>query len=440
MKYLGVFLHEWKHFARSPFKIIALSLFVSASLYGLYQGERLYTKQTAEVEKTQQKVTEERQKQINAYQEGKLVPEDRDWIDISKPLWAIEFSWIYHCKSPSPAMVYSIGQSEQYGFQKKITRWANPYDVDLAEEIANPERLQTGTLDFTFALLFLSPLLLLVLLYNIKGFETEQGFMSLIEIQSTSVNGWLFSRMLFYMLIVLLTILMLIIYGAVRTNVLVEASSAFGQMLFYSIAYLAFWSVLYFLVLKWGKSSIGNALTMIGIYFVFAFIVPAAVYQYLSIRYPVNLMTDLVDARLDKRWDLWDQSEDLRLAQLKDLFPEIEASPLFKDSTSLQIAIRESTSALENKLKKASIKPVEKENQVKNTFIKSTFWFNPVSFFQNRFNAVAQTHFDDYQKYRNEIQTLVDTQIQVLVLDMWKDKKVDEIKYLEYYQLLTKLE
>ncbi len=104
------------------------------------------------------------------------------------------------------------------------------------------------------------------------------------------------------------------------------------------------------------------------------------------------------------------------------------------------MAIRESTSALENRLKKTSIETIETENQIKNTFIESTFWFNPVSFFQNRFNAVAQTHFDDYQKYRDEIQALIDTQIQILVLDMWKDKKVDEQKYLEYYQLLTKLE
>lgn len=440
MKNLWIFLYEWKHFTRSPFKIIALLLFMVASIYGLYKGEKLYHKQRAEVEKIEEKVKAGRQQQITAYQEGKLVPEDRTWIDFSTPFWAIEFSWIYHCKSPSPAMVYSIGQSEQYGFYKKITRWANPYDADLVEEIANPERLQTGTLDFAFALLFLSPLLLLVLLYNIKSFETEQGFISLIEVQSTSRNVWSFSRVLFYFLLVLLTTLLLISYGAMRTNVLTIASAAFGQMLFYSFAYLAFWSTLYFLVLNWGKSTLGNSLKMIGLYFVFAFIIPATVYQYLSIRHPVNLMTDLVDAKLDKRWKLWDQPDSLRLKQLNDLFPEIENSPLLKDSTRLPMVIRESTSALENKLKKASILLIEKENQVKNSFIKNTFWFNPVSFFQNRFNAVAQTHFDDYQNYRDEIQALVDTQIRLLVLDMWEDKKVDEQKYLEYYQLLTQLE
>ena len=440
MKNLAIFLYEWKHFIRSPFKIIALLLYVVASIYGLHKGERLYHKQKAEVQKVEQTVKEERQKQLTAYKEGRLVPEDRPWIDMSTPLWAIEFSWVYHCKSPSPAMVYSIGQSEQYGFQKKITRWASPYDVDLVEEIANPERLQIGALDFTFALLFLSPLLLLVLLYNIKSVETEQGFMPLIEVQYGSKNLWVLSRMTFYVLLLLGTILLLTLYGATLTDVWAEDSAAFGQMLLYSSAYLVFWSVLYFLILQRGKSVIGNTLKMIGLYFIFAFIIPATVYQYLNIRYPVNLMTDWVDAKLEKRWDLWDQPESERQAQLSELFPEIVDSPLSKDSTKLPMVIRESTSALENKLQKENIRSIEKENQIKNAFIKRTFWFNPVSFFQNRFNAVAQTHFDDYQTYRDEIQELVDTQIQLLVLDMWQDKKVDGQKYLEYIQILTKLE
>ena len=98
-------------------------------------------------------------------------------------------------------MVYSIGQAEQYGFYKRVTFWASPYDADMAEEIANPERLQTGTLDFAFVLLFLLPLLLLILLYNIKSAEAEQGFLPLIEVQTASKNAWLLARMSFYFLL-----------------------------------------------------------------------------------------------------------------------------------------------------------------------------------------------------------------------------------------------
>ena len=439
MKNLSIFLYEWKHFTRSPFKIIALLLYLLAGIYGLHKGASLYNKQHAAINEIEIKATQERQVNLNRYESDSLVPPDRTWINLSEPSWAIEFAEVYHHKSPSPAMVYSIGQSEQFGISKKITRWSSPFDGDLVEEIANPERLQIGTLDFAFVLLFLSPLLLLILLYNIKSTEIEQGFMALIEVQSASKNGWLVTRVLFYFLLLLFTNLLLIVYGGLQTGIFSNANEAFWQMLLYSLGYCSFWFVLFFFIVKSGKSIMSNSLRMIGIYFVFAFIIPAAVYQYLSINYPTNLMTEFADAKLEKRWQIWDKSDSLKHAQLGKLFPHIRNSPILNNVDKLSAAIHESTSALENELTKASIQPIEKEKQIKNAFISSTFWFNPVSFFQNRFNAVSQTHYDDYQNYRNEIQRLIDKQIELLVLEMWNDVKVDKKKYEVYCQKLTHL-
>lgn len=436
MNSLAIFLYEWKHFTRNPFKIIALMLYLLASIYGLHKGASLYNKQQAAITEIEQRSENERQSYVNKYNSDSLVPTDRNWINLSEPNWAIEFVEVYHHKSPSAAMVYSIGQSEQYGFSKKITKWASPYDVDLAEEIANPERLQIGTLDFSFALLFLSPLLLLVLLYNIKSAEIEQGFMTLVEVQSASKNTWLISRAMFYFILLLLTNLLLIVYGGLQTNVFVNANAAFWKMLFYNFVYCTFWFALYFFILQRGKSIMGNNLRMIGIYFAFAFIIPAAVYQYLSIKYPTNLMTEFADAKVEKRWQIWDKSDTLRLVELSKLFPIIVNSPILKNDDKRSSAIHESTSALENQLRKASIQPIEIESQVKNDLIEMTFWFNPVTFFQNKLNSISQNHYNDYQKYRTEIQGLVDKQIELLIREMWNDVKVDKQKYLEYCRQL----
>ena len=151
-------------------------------------------------------------------------------------------------------MVYSIGQAEQYGFYKKINVWASPYDSDMAEEIANPERMQTGTLDFSFVLLYLLPLLLLILLYNIKGAEAEQGFLSLIEVQVPSNNTWLFVRVAFYTVVVFFSLVLLLLYGTLLTPIWEQASSAIGQVIFYALLYLIFWTLIfYFLLREWKK-------------------------------------------------------------------------------------------------------------------------------------------------------------------------------------------
>lgn len=439
MKILDVLLFEWKHFIRSPFKIFALILFIAAGIYGLHVGADLFNEQSDEIEKVEQLVSEERGKYLEMYEKDSLIPEDKTWINLGTPLYAIEYSFIYHNKKPSPAMVYSIGQGEQYGYSKKITRWSSPYDSDLVEEIANPERLQTGSLDFAFALLFLSPLLLLVLLYNLKSLETEQGFLPLIEVQSTSENIWLISRMLFYVIIVLLSLVFLIVYGGRLTSVVSDGDGAFGQMFLYSTAYIIFWSILYFFILKTGKSIMGNSLKMIGLYLVFVFIIPATVSQVLSIKYPTNLMVDFADAKLEKRWDVWGQPSEERQEQLSEMFPEIVNSPISNDESRIDMAIRASTSALENQLQIESIQPIEEANKSRNDFIKSTYIINPVTFFQNKFNSIAGTHYDDYQNYRSEIQFLVDKQIEILIVDMWMDKEVDGKKYEEYIETLSRV-
>jgi len=436
MKSLNIFLYEWKHFIRNPFKIVAVLLFVIAAVYGLHNGASLHQQQTTEIEKIQEQVDEDKSKYLKMYEEGQLTDEERPWIDMSTPFWAIWNTPTYHLKTPSPAMVYSIGQSEQYGFYKRVTFWASPYDADMAEEIANPERLQIGTLDFAFVLLFLLPLLLLILFYNIKSAEAEQGFLQLIEVQTASKNGWLLARILFYFLLAVVVISGLLVYGATLTDLFETASNAFVQMLLYSLLYLIFWSLIFFFVLKNGKSILGNTLQMVGVWLLFAFVIPAIVHQSVSIAKPANLMTDFIEVR-DKQEDLY-ANDSLFQEKLIDLFPEIVNSPVYQDSTKINLARNQSASALVNELNKESIAPIEKENQEKNSMIKATYWFNPLTFSQNKLNQISETHYEDYQEYRKQIQGLIDKRTAILVKELWNDTKIDKEKYLEYNQMLNK--
>ncbi len=439
MKYRDLFLYEWKHFIRSPFKIIALVLFVVAGVYGLNKGASLHEQHEREIEKIEKRASEDRQKVIDDYFiTGELNPEDRPWIDYGTPFWSIWFSYVHHFKNPSPAMVYSIGQSEQFGFYKRVTFWASPYDADLAEEIANPERLQTGTLDFSFTILFLLPLVLLVLLYNLKSWESEQGFMQLILVQMPSKNIWLASRVSFYIFLLVATILALLLVGTALTPVFEHSPEAFTQMLFFCIAYLLFWAALYFIFLSGSKTVLGNTLKMSTAYLLFAFIIPASVHQVLSTQYPPNMMTDFIDVR-DRQQELYNQPDSLFQAKLNELYPEILVSSVYKDSTKRGAARNRSAASLVNELKKSSLLLIEEEFEKKNAFIEGTFWFSPVSYFQNRFNTISGTHFDDYQTYRNDVQTLIDKQIRTMVLDTWNNKKIDRSGYEKYIQELEKL-
>ncbi len=437
MSILDIFLFEWKHFSRNPFKVVALLLFLVAAAYGLHHGASLYHEQTATIDVIKTQAAEERQKYISYFDEGKKGPEDRPWIDLTTPFWAIWYNGIYHFKAPSPALVYSIGQAEQYGFYKRVTFWASPYDSDMTQEIANPERLQTGTLDFAFALLFLLPLLLLILLYNLRSAEAEQGFLPLIEVQAISQNTWLLSRVAFYVALLFVAIAALLVYGAFLTPVFSSAPAAFGRMLLFSSFYLLFWSVIFYFIIRSGKSIMGNALNMAGVWLVFVFLIPGLVHQWVSIKKPANLMTEFIDATRDEQEKLFNQPDSVIQAQLDALFPEIVDSPVARDSTKRNLAMNRSSSALANELKKSSIGVIEADNQTKNELIRSTYWFNPIAFFQNQLNAISESHYDHYQHYRDQIQRLIDKQIRTMVLDTWNGVKVDKEQFLHYNKNLV---
>lgn len=437
MTFVNIFLLEWKHFVRSPYKVIAILFFILASVYGIHNGFILYQTHTKEIAKIEKRVSEERQEFLKKHlSEDFSTKQNNNSRDYTSPYWALRQYSLYHFKKPSPSIVYSIGQSEQFGFYKKITFNSSPYDNDLSEEIANPERLLIGTFDFSFALLFLLPLVLMILAFNIKSNETEQGFMSLIEVQVISKNAWTIARVGFYSFLVLFISYCLIFYGSLLMANFQPIKTAMVPMLLYTFLYILFWSTLFLFIIIKNKNLLSIILQMSFSFILFAFVTPGIVHQLLSINYPVNLMTNLIDVR-DQRQELYVQSHDVINSQLKIIYPQIENASIIDDSLKVKSALSQSIPALVNSLKKSNIGVVENEIQSKIDFVNKFNIINPIVFFQNKINAVSETHYDNYQTYRNEIQFLIDKQIEVLIEDIWSGRIVDENRYTDYSKIFT---
>ena len=306
----------------------------------------------------------------------------------------------------------------------------------MSEEIANPERLQIGTFDFSFALLFLLPLVLVILLFNVKSNEIEQGFMSLIEVQVTSRNSWIIARVGFYSFLALLVSYGLILYGSFLMTSFQSIKTAIASMMLYTFFYVLFWSTLFLLIIIKNKNLLSIILQMSFSFILFAFITPGIVHQVLSINYSVNLMTDLIDVR-DQRQELYGKPHDVINSQLKIIYPQIENGSIIDDSLKVKSALSQSIPALVNNIKKNNIDIVEEEIKSKIDFVNKFNILNPVVFFQNKINALSKSHYDNYQAYRNEIQSLIDKQINVLIEDIWSGRKVDERRYKEYSKIFT---
>lgn len=428
MSILNIFIFEFKHFARNNFKIVSVMLFVLASIYALQNGLNLYNNNSAEIEKINKSATEANNKVVEWFEKGKKGPDDRAWVNISQPFWAVWYASVNTVKKPMPLMPLSIGQAEQFGYYKQITNWSTVYDADLSEEIANPERLTTGTLDFGFAVLCLLPLLLIILLFSIGGLERDASFIKLIALQSNDIKKWLFARFLFYFILCILLLFALILPYSILTN------APFTSVVLYllvCIGYLLFWFLILYFIALFAKNSSGQALKMVGLWLLFCVILPGTIHQISNWVYPSNFMTDYLDANRKETYAIFDLKLENIKERVLELHPELQNSALAKDIILNTDILNNSSAAVVNNLMKNAATKVALANQEKNNFIQNTYIINPFAFFQNKLNNICGTDYYSYQNYRVEIQKAIDQKIATQLKLEWNNMVVDKKKYQE---------
>lgn len=433
MKAINTFLYEFKHFSRSKAKVFAYLLFILASIYAVYNGIELQNKQQETIANIKQKKQEGISKTLKWYDEGKKGPEERPWIDITTPFWALWNLPTYTIKKPSNALPLGIGQAEQYGFYKNVTNWSSVYDSDMVEELANPERLLNGNIDFSFLVIFLLPLLFIILSYNIYGLESDMNFDKLIAIQSGSKPKWIFERLGFYTSALIATIILLIlVVGMVKKVMVMQILT----LIFLSSIYIMIWALVFYVLILKSKSSNTIAFKMISIWLLFCVLIPGAVHQLASIKYPANYMTDYLDANRKEAYEVFELSHDLLAAKLKNIYPNLESTQHGKDSIVNGELMNNTTSAIINQINKKAIAAIELQNDSKNDFIASSYWYNPISMIQNKWNGITGNDYSAYKTYRNEVQESIDKKIELLVFECWDKKTVDKQVYKHYLKLL----
>ena len=121
-----------------------------ACLFALYSGSELQHKQQVTIQNMQNEHVEEVDKSLGWFENGEKGPADREWVDIHQPYWALQYVPTAVFKYPPRLLALGTGQTEQYGYYKEITFWSAIYDNDMVEELANPERLVGGNIDFSF--------------------------------------------------------------------------------------------------------------------------------------------------------------------------------------------------------------------------------------------------------------------------------------------------
>ena len=92
---------------------------------------------------------------------------------------------------------------------------------------------------------------------------------------------------------------------------------------------------------------------------------------------------------------------------------------------------------LVNQMNISAANLIEEQNNDKNKIIRSSYFFNPVTYTQNLWNSITETDYNSYRKFRLNIQNSIDKRNDLIIYESWNDYKVDKDKYMLYLKDLT---
>jgi ABC-2 type transport system permease protein len=308
----------------------------------------------------------------------------------------------------------------------------------MVEEISNYERLINGNIDFSFLIIFLLPILLIILTYNINGLEKDLNFNKLISIQNKRKNSWIFSRLLFYLFLLIFSVDILIL-GVGFFNEAFSNIASILKIVVLSNLYIISCSFIFYFINKHAISSSSVAFKMISIWLLFCVIIPGSVHQYVSMKYPANYMTDFLDVNRKQTYEVFKLDNIDLYDFLIEIHPELVETNKSDEETLDNQLIRRSVSSIINQMNIAAADEIEIQNDDKNNLIKSSYFFNPVSYVQNLWNSYTSTDYNAYKNFRLDIEKSVIARNKLIVLELWKENKVDAETYNRYLETLNNL-
>lgn len=295
-----------KQFLRSRITIGALILLLTIGITAIFIGRQFLHKQ----EETIAKVTEH---QCTHIERNVAVNNEMGLL-----LYYLRFSLI---SKPDKLAGISIGQRDiNPGIQSLTIRTleAQKYDTDLT----NPVQLQSGNLDLGFVIIYLFPLVIIALTFNLISEDNEAGTWKLLVVQSRSALRFLlakfFSRMMFIYAVLLVLILIAVLALSVPIN---EEFIAFVVL---SILYITFWSALSFWLSMYKRSSGFNVVTLLTIWVTLTILAPAAVNNIVASAYPVPEAFDNIIKQRNGYHKKWDMAKEVTMDKFYAQYPQFK--------------------------------------------------------------------------------------------------------------------
>lgn len=300
-----------KNFLRSGIAIVGLSVVLLAGITGIYIGKQHVQQQHDSVVKTEHALQEHIQRNVQFFDK-----------EMGLLLYYLRFNLV---NEPHPLNALSIGQRDVNSSIQRVTirNLENQrYDTDLF----NPSNLLAGNLDFSFVLIYLFPLLIISLTYNLLSEEKEHGTWQLLSAQSTSPVRALLKKLAIRAMIVMAALAILFLLAGIILSLPLDSSLL--AVMAISFLYLLVWFAICFWVVSLQKKSSTNAVMLLSTWMLLTVILPGVANNYIINKYPVPEALSTVVSQREGYHEKWDMDKQLTMDKFYAHYPQFRKYPL----------------------------------------------------------------------------------------------------------------
>jgi ABC-2 type transport system permease protein len=192
----------------------------------------------------------------------------------------------------------AVGQSDIYPYYVKVSTAGKETFLNN-EEIENPLHLLSGRFDLAFVILYLYPLMILALSYNLLSEEKEARTLAMTLSQPVSLSRLVAGKIALRFSSVIVLAAGLSIIGVVAAGADLTAPGALVRLALWIaivVAYGAFWFALAVAVNGGGFGSATNAMILAGAWLGLVLVAPSLLNVTVKALHPVPSRVEMIDA------------------------------------------------------------------------------------------------------------------------------------------------
>jgi ABC-2 type transport system permease protein len=296
MKQLKSLLYfEWLNFKAEKGLVAFTVLLLFAGGYGIFTGQSAIEKQRAQMSNLSLLYND------NVKELKKQFPTDGDAGDIA-------YYHSYFVKHiPDGWAALSIGQRDVNPGYLKVRLLALQGQLYNSEN-TNPNQLAVGSFDLAFVFVFLLPLFIISISFNLLSADKENGTLTMVLSQPISLARFCFAKLLFRFLLVLMVVCILLGAGILWTSAV--ADLRVGYWFTVIVLYTLFWFGVVSAITALNRGSAFNAVSLIGIWLMLTIIFPTTINILATYNKPIPDGMEITMKQREEVHEGWDHPKE----------------------------------------------------------------------------------------------------------------------------------